>query len=102
MEGFLTDTLMLAGWAMNEAGIPPSHTFLFAQSIGTALAISLVHQLAMRPAPTLFAGMVQVAPFANVGLLTATCSVAGVTPLLSPVTRFPWLHGFLNSFIATK
>ena len=101
-EGLLTDALTLAEWAMNEAGIPPSRIVLFAQSIGTAVAISLVHHLAMRPAPTLFAGMVLVAPFANVELLTATYSVAGVIPLLSPVARFPRLHAFLNSFIVTK
>ena len=101
-EGLLTDALTLAEWAMNEAGIPPSRIVLFAQSIGTAVAISLVHHLAMRPAPTLFAGMVLVAPFANVELLTATYRVAGVIPLLSPIAHFPRLHAFLNSFIVTK
>ena len=101
-EGLLTDALTLAEWAMNEAGIPPSRIVLFSQSIGTAVAISLAHHLAMRPAPTLFAGMVLVAPFANVELLTATYSVAGMIPLLSPVARFPRLHAFLNSFIVTK
>lgn len=83
---------------MNEAGIPPSCIVLFAQSTGTAVAISLVHQLAMRPAPTLFTGMVLVAPFANVELLTATYSVAGVIPLLSQVACFLRLHAFLTSF----
>ena len=101
-EGLLTDALTLVEWAMNEAGIPPSRIVLFAQSIGTAVAISLAHNLVMRPAPTLFAGMVLVAPFADVELLTATYSVAGVIPLLSPVARFPRLHAFLNSFIVPK
>ena len=101
-EGLLTDALTLAEWAMIEAGIPPSRIVLFAQSIGTAVAISLAHHFAVRPAPTLFAGMVLVAPFANVELLTATYSVGGVIPLLSPIARFPRLHAFLNSFIVTK
>ena len=101
-EGLLTDALTLAEWAMNEAGIHPCRIVLFAQSIGTAVAISLAHHLAMRPASTLFAGMVLVAPFANVELLTATYSVGGVIPLLAPIARFPRLPAFLNSFIVTK
>ena len=101
-DGLLTDALTLAGWAMNEAGIPPSRIVLFAQSIGTAVAISLAHHLAMKPAPTLFAGMVLVAPFANVELLTATYKIAGVIPLLSPLAHFPRLHALLNRFIVTK
>ena len=101
-NGLLTDAITLAEWAINEIGIPPSRIVLFAQSLGTAVAISLAHHLAIRPTPTLFAGMVLVAPFANVELLTATYSIGGTIPLLSPIARFPKLLAFLNSFIIPK
>ncbi|RYO83465.1 hypothetical protein DL766_003718 [Monosporascus sp. MC13-8B] len=101
-EGLLTDAITLAEWAMKEAGIPPSHIVLFSQSIGTAVSIALAHHMATRPEPVLFSGMVLVAPFADVELLTATYRVAGVIPILDPIARFPRLLAYLNSFILNK
>ena len=100
--GLITDALTLAEWAMKEAGIPPNRIVLFAQSIGTAVAISLAHELAIKPTPILFAGIVLVAPFASVKLLTSTYSIAGTIPLLSPLAYFPRLHAFLTSLIVPK
>lgn len=100
--GLLTDAITLADWAMNDVGIPPSRIVLFAQSLGTAVAISLAHHFAMKAVPTLFAGMVLVAPFASVELLTATYSIGGTIPLLSPIARFPKFLAFLQKFIVTK
>ena len=87
---------------MNTAGIPPERIVIFAQSLGTAVSISLAHLLALQPPPTLFAGMVLVAPFADVELLTETYRVAGTIPLLSPVAYFPKALAFFNSFIISK
>ncbi|KAJ9138187.1 Alpha/beta-hydrolase [Pleurostoma richardsiae] len=101
-NGLLTDAVTLADWAMNVAGVPPSRIVLFAQSLGTAVAISLARHMASRPDPVLFAGMVLVAPFVDVELLTATYRLAGTIPILDPVARFPRLLAFLNSFIGTK
>lgn len=99
----LTDALTLADWAINVAGIPPHRIVLFGQSLGTAVAISLAHHLAVESAtPTLFAGMVLVAPLADVKTLTATSRVAGTIPLLSPIASFPRLLNFLNRFIVSK
>ncbi len=67
-EGLLTDAITLAKWAMQEAGIPPSRIVLFGQSLGTAVSISLAHHFATQQDPILFAGMVLVAPFADVVL----------------------------------
>lgn len=100
--GLLTDALTLADFAMNTAGIPPERIVIFAQSLGTGVSISLAHYLGLQSPPTLFAGMVLVAPFANVELLTKTYSVAGTIPLLSPVARIPHALAFLNKFIVTK
>ena len=100
--GLLTDASTLADFAMNVAGVPPERTVIFAQSLGTAVTTSLVHHLALQPEPKLFAGIVLVAPFANVELLTETYSVAGTIPLLSPLARFPALLALLHTFLRTR
>jgi len=100
--GLLTDALTLVDFVMNSAGISPERIVIFGQSLGTAVGISVAHHLALQSPPTLFAGMVLVAPFANVELLTKTYSVAGVLPLLSPVARIPNALAFLNRFIVSK
>ncbi|KAK0723531.1 abhydrolase domain-containing protein 12B [Lasiosphaeria miniovina] len=100
--GLLTDALALANFALREAGIPPSRIVLFAQSLGTAVAISLAHHFATQPDTILFAGLVLVAPFGNVELLTASYRVAGTIPLLSPLARFPRLMAFFNTFVRDK
>ena len=101
-QGLLTDAITLADWAMQEAGVPPSRIVIFGQSLGTAVGISLVEHYATRPHPTLFAGMVLVAPFADVELLTASYRIAGIVPLLGPLASFPRLLAFFNTFILSK
>ncbi|RYP17548.1 hypothetical protein DL765_004437 [Monosporascus sp. GIB2] len=101
-EGLLIDAITLAEWAMEEAGIPPSRIVLFSQSIGTAVSVALAHHMATKPEPVLFSGMVLVAPFVDVELLTATYRVAGIIPILDPIARFPRLLAYLNSFILSN
>ncbi|KAH8904137.1 alpha/beta-hydrolase [Coniochaeta sp. PMI_546] len=101
-EGLLVDATTLADFALNTIDIPPSRIVIFGQSLGTAVGISLAHRMATMPEPTLFAGMVLVAPFADVELLTATYRLAGTIPILDPVARFPKLLTLLNSFIISK
>ncbi|KAK5206602.1 hypothetical protein LTR47_010811 [Exophiala xenobiotica] len=100
--GLLTDALTLVDFAMKTAGIRPGRIVVFGQSLGTGVSIALAHQLAIQDPPVLFAGMVLVAPFANVELLTQTYSVAGTIPLLSPVAKIPHALAFLNKFIVSK
>ena len=101
-DGLLDDAPTLAQRAMEDVGIPASRIVIFGRSLGTAVGISLAHHLAMRSDPTLFAGMVLVAPSADVELLTATYRVGGTLPLLFPVARFPRLLAFFNTFIISK
>lgn len=101
-DGLLTDALTLTEWAMNEAKIPASRIVIFGQSLGTAVSISLAHHMARQPQPIFFSGMVLVAPFADVEMLTATYRVAGIVPLLDPLAYFPRILAFLNSFIISK
>ncbi|KAF1357601.1 hypothetical protein EJ07DRAFT_128451 [Lizonia empirigonia] len=96
------DALTLVDFATRTAHIPPERIVLFAQSIGTAVALSLTYHLATQPSPVLFTGTVLVAPFADVASLTETYKVAGTIPLLSPVALFPKLLALLNHFIVSK
>ena len=100
--GLLTDALTLVEWAINTAGISPHRIVLFAQSLGTAVAISLAQHLASQSPPTLFAGMALVAPFVDVETLTKTYRVAKTIPLLSPLAYCPRLITFFNGFIVSK
>jgi len=100
--GLLTDALTLANFAIDTAGITPDRIVVFAQSIGTAVALSLTHTLALRSPPILFAGTVLVAPMADVETTTATYKIAGTIPLISPLSVYPPLLAFLNTFIVPK
>jgi abhydrolase domain-containing protein 12 len=100
--GLLTDGLTLAKFATEKAAIPPERIVVFAQSLGTAVAISLTHHYALQSPPVLFAGTVLVAPFADVAQLTRSYRVAGTIPLLSPLAVFPSLMALLNRLIRTK
>lgn len=100
--GLLTDALTLANFALDTAGIPPERIVVFAQSLGTAIAMTLAHTLALRPQPVLFAGMVLVAPMADIETTTRTYKIAGTVPLISPMAIYPPLLAFLNKFIVPK
>jgi abhydrolase domain-containing protein 12 len=101
-DGLLIDTITMADFAMNTLGIPPSRIVLFGQSLGTAVAISLAHHIATLHDPILSAGLVLVAPFSSVEMLTATYRVAGTIPLLSPVAGIPSLLSLFNNLIIAK
>ena len=101
-SGLLTDALTAFTWATDTAGISSSRIVIFAQSVGTAAALSLTQHLASQQQPTFVRGIILVAPFSDVESLTATYRLAGTVPLLSPVARFPTLLKRLNSFIADK
>jgi abhydrolase domain-containing protein 12 len=100
--GLLTDALTLVNFTIKTAGIPPKRIVIFAQSIGTAVALSVTHHFATQSPPTLLVGTVLVASFADVESLTETYKIAGTIPLLSPIAFFPNVLGVLNRFIVTK
>ncbi|KAH6988492.1 abhydrolase domain-containing protein 12B [Ilyonectria destructans] len=101
-EGLLIDAITLVEWAMKEANIPPSRIVIFGQSLGTAVSISLTQYMAAKNEPTLFSGMVLVAPFVDVELLTATYRVGGIIPILDPLAHFPRLLSLLHTFVISK
>jgi abhydrolase domain-containing protein 12 len=98
-EGLLLDAVALTHWAMHVAGIPASRIVIFAQSLGTAVAISLARHLAIQSPPISFAGMVLVASFSDVSTLTGTYRIGGVVPVLSPLSLAPPLLAYFNGFL---
>lgn len=104
--GLIRDAEAITNWALHTAGIPPSRIVIFGQSLGSAVAIALVHKLAVtrkgddehrsvgavaeaRPGggAILFSGLVVTASFTDVAALTATYRLGGTVPVLSPVAR---------------
>ena len=101
-HGIIEDATAVVDWALNTAGIPASRILVFGQSIGTAVTLAVSEHYAAQNPPTVFAGVVLVAPFADVATLVSTYSVAGTIPILSPLARFPILFNYLNTFIKDK
>ncbi|AEO63602.1 uncharacterized protein THITE_2109089, partial [Thermothielavioides terrestris NRRL 8126] len=99
--GLITDALAVADWAMHTAGIPPERIVIFGQSLGSAVAIGLVHELThARHKPhekVHFAGLVITASFSDVARLTATYRIGGFIPVLSPVAKIDFLFNFFTS-----
>lgn len=97
--GLITDALAVVDWALHTAGIPPERIVIFGQSLGSAVAIGLVHSLATaakRGDRIHFAGLVITASFSDLAQLTATYRIGGVIPVLSPVAKVPALFRFFT------
>lgn len=92
--GLITDALAVADWAINTAGIPPERIVIFGQSLGSAVAVALVHELAQRQPSVHFAGLVILATFQDVPQLTATYRIGGYIPVLSPIAKVKPLFNF--------
>jgi abhydrolase domain-containing protein 12 len=95
--GLITDALAVADWVLHTVGIPPERIVLFGQSLGSAVAIALAHELTRGPNKTHFAGLVITASFSDIAQLTSTYRIGGVIPVLSPVARVPLLFEFFTS-----
>lgn len=100
--GIITDALTVAGWAINATGIPPERIVIFGQSLGSAVAIALVNELAQRQPSVHFAGLVVTATFQDIPQLTATYRIGGFIPVLSPVARIRPLFRFFSQRLTSK
>ncbi|KAF0634703.1 hypothetical protein FPSE5266_08872 [Fusarium pseudograminearum] len=93
-DGVITDAVTVANWAIHTAGIPPERIVIFGQSLGSAVAIALVNELAQREPSVHFAGLVVTATFADIPQLSATYRIGGFIPVLSPVAKVKPLFAF--------
>lgn len=98
-QGLFDDGVAVVEWAMKEARIPPERIVIYAQSLGTAVALSLVEHYASLPTPILFAGHVLTATFSDVATLLSTYRIGGIIPVLSPLRKLPRLLSFFTSFL---
>lgn len=93
-QGIITDAITVAIWAIHTAGIPPERIVIFGQSLGSAVAIALVNEVAQMKPAIHFAGLVITATFADIPQLTATYRIGGFIPVLSPVAKVKPLFAF--------
>ncbi|KAM0232856.1 hypothetical protein ACHAP5_010590 [Fusarium lateritium] len=93
-KGIITDAITVANWAIHTAGIPPERIVIFGQSLGSAVAIALVNEVAQMKPAIHFAGLVVTATFADIPQLTATYRIGGFIPVLSPVAKVKPLFAF--------
>ncbi|RBQ73569.1 hypothetical protein FVER14953_02566 [Fusarium verticillioides] len=93
-DGIIMDAVTVANWAIQTSGIPPERIVIFGQSLGSAVAIALVNELAQKKPSVHFAGLVVTATFADILQLTATYRIGGFIPVLSPVAKVKPLFAF--------
>ncbi|KAL3600970.1 hypothetical protein FPOAC2_05223 [Fusarium poae] len=93
-RGIITDATTVANWAIHTAGIPPERIVIFGQSLGSAVAIAVVNELAQKEPSVHFAGLVVTATFADIPQLSATYRIGGFIPVLSPVAKVKPLFAF--------
>lgn len=98
-SGLILDALAVVDWAMSVARVPPERIILFGQSLGTAVAVAVSEQLALQSPPVALAGTILVAPFVDCVTLASTYRVAGIIPILSPLTRIPALFKYFQRSI---
>ncbi|KAK2697760.1 hypothetical protein QWA68_002722 [Fusarium oxysporum] len=93
-DGIIMDAVTVANWAIHTAGIPPEGIVIFGQSLGSAVAIALVNELAHRQPSVHFAGLVVTATFADIPQLTATYRIGGFIPALAPLAKVKPVFAF--------
>ncbi|KAL6917464.1 hypothetical protein ACHAP8_000627 [Fusarium lateritium] len=86
-KGIVTDASTVANWAIHTADIPPERIVIFGQSLGSAVVIALVNELAQKEPSVHFAILVVTATFADIPQLTATYRIGGFIPVLSTVVK---------------
>lgn len=101
-DGLITDAQAIVDWALHTAGFKPEQIVIFGQSLGSAVALALVHELAKKDPPIDFAGLVITSSFSDVAQLTATYRIGGVIPVLSPVAKLAPLFEFFTARLASR
>ncbi|KAF2486745.1 Alpha/Beta hydrolase protein [Neohortaea acidophila] len=121
--GLIEDGTALVNWVLRIANIPPNQIAILGQSLGTAVASAvalrfadpsneLVWPNAAEPIPgvvekdglqpTIFAGIILIAPFSSLPSLLLTYRMGGFLPLLLPLRPFPALASSLTSQMVDK
>lgn len=124
--GLITDGVALVNFILRTVGVPPEQIVILGQSLGTAVASAVGLEFAdpnnklhpsrdqqaeqapllindnQPPQPTIFAGIVLVAPFSNLPSLMLTYRIGGFLPILLPLRPFPSLARMLTSRMVDK
>ncbi|KYG49114.1 hypothetical protein M433DRAFT_131528 [Acidomyces richmondensis BFW] len=121
--GLIADGVALVDWVLKVAQIPPDRILILGQSLGTAVSSAVVLHFAdpqnrlipkevrkLRPRntedsvfkPTVFAGVVLIAPFSSLPSLLLTYRLGGFLPILLPLRPFPNFASILTSQMVDK
>lgn len=121
--GLIADGAALVEWVLQVAQIPPERIVILGQSLGTAVSSAVALYFAdpqnelipkevqkLRPKtseddaskPTVFAGVVLVAPFSSLPSLLLTYRIGGFLPILLPLRPFPNFANILMSQMVDK
>ncbi|KAM5346307.1 hypothetical protein ACJ41O_009312 [Fusarium nematophilum] len=94
--GLIVDAVAVVDWALHTARIPPERIVIFGQSLGSAVAIAIAHELSRGEPAIQFAGLVASASFSDLAELTATYRIGGFFPVLSPIARVKPLFDYFT------
>lgn len=106
---------------MREANIPAERIVIVGQSLGTAVASavglhfansasellpslpgSLTQSSEVERKPTVFAGIILVAPFSSLPSLLLSYRIGGILPVLAPLRPYPYLQKLIGEYILDK
>lgn len=99
-HGLIIDAATVIDWAMQVAQIPAERIVLLGQSLGTAVATGVAEMYALEGVE--FGGIILVAGFSDLTTMLSGYKMGGLVPVLSPITRWPFLLRHLRSFIVDK
>ncbi|GAA5895445.1 alpha/beta hydrolase [Sporobolomyces salmoneus] len=99
-EGVLIDARRAFDYLHLEKQVDASRIVIMGQSLGTGIGTALAARLEAEGKKV--KGLILVAPFSSIATLLETYKLGNVIPLVSPLTRFPWLFKRLLSLLRTK
>ncbi|KAK3071735.1 hypothetical protein LTR53_008097 [Teratosphaeriaceae sp. CCFEE 6253] len=118
--GLIIDGTTLVDWVLRVAGIPSERIVIIGQSLGTAVSSAVALHFAdpgseliplevreaqpslQRREPTVFAGVILVAPFSSLPSLMLTYRIGGLLPILLPLRPLPYVAGMLTDRMVDK
>ncbi|KAK5729456.1 hypothetical protein LTS12_027347, partial [Elasticomyces elasticus] len=101
-QGIILDALAVVSWAMTVAQVPAKRILICGQSLGTAVSVAVAEHFVLQDPPVVFAGQILTASLIDASTLASTYSIAGLIPILRPMTMFPTFFRSLQLCIGDK
>lgn len=115
-SGIITDGIALVNYVLQDVGIDNDRVVVLGQSLGTAVATAvglhfatadtgsdLLPTISMAEKnPTIFAGIILVAPFTSLPSLLLSYRIGGLVPILRPIRPYPRITALVETYILDK